>query len=58
MGVEDKKKNMILLDEELGKFNEGKLRELRPAFDKNGTITAGNASKLSDGAYFRANKRA
>jgi acetyl-CoA C-acetyltransferase len=26
------------------------LAKLRPAFDKNGTITAGNASKLSDGA--------
>ena len=26
------------------------LGKLRPAFDKNGTITAGNASQISDGA--------
>ncbi len=36
--------------EEPLKFNEQKLKTLNPAFDKNGTITAGNASSLSDGA--------
>ena len=37
-------------DEEAQRFNEEKLRKLRPAFDKGGTITAGNASSISDGA--------
>ena len=45
----DKKKNVISEDEELGKFNKDKVSSLRPAFDKDGTITAANASKLSDG---------
>jgi acetyl-CoA C-acetyltransferase len=37
-------------DEAPKKFNEEKLRKLRPAFDENGTITAGNASSINDGA--------
>jgi acetyl-CoA C-acetyltransferase len=37
-------------DENLKKFNEEKLRKLRPAFGKEGTITAGNASSINDGA--------
>ncbi len=37
-------------DEEPGRFNEAKLRQLRPAFDKEGTVTAGNASSINDGA--------
>lgn len=37
-------------DENLKRFNEEKLRQLRPAFDKAGTVTAGNASSISDGA--------
>jgi acetyl-CoA C-acetyltransferase len=37
-------------DENLKKFNEEKLRKLRPAFGKDGTITAGNASSINDGA--------
>ena len=37
-------------DEEPGRFNEDKLRELRPAFGKEGTVTAGNASSVNDGA--------
>ena len=46
------KKNDILFntDEEPLRFNEEKLKKLNPAFDKDGTITAGNASSLSDGA--------
>lgn len=44
------KKFLFKNDEEPLKFNEDKLRTLKPAFDKNGTITAGNASSLSDGA--------
>ena len=37
-------------DEEPGRFNEEKLRQLRPAFGKAGTVTAGNASSINDGA--------
>jgi acetyl-CoA C-acetyltransferase len=37
-------------DETPRKFNEEKLRQLRPAFGKEGTVTAGNASSINDGA--------
>lgn len=37
-------------DETPRKFNEEKLRKLRPAFGANGTITAANASSVNDGA--------
>jgi len=37
-------------DEEPGRFNEDKLRGLRPAFDASGSVTAGNASSINDGA--------
>ena len=37
-------------DEEPLKFNQEKLKNLQPVFQKDGTITAGNASSLSDGA--------
>ena len=37
-------------DEEPSKAKFDKIPELRPAFDKTGTITAANASKLNDGA--------
>jgi acetyl-CoA C-acetyltransferase len=37
-------------DENPKKFNEEKLRKLRPAFGEQGTITAGNASSINDGA--------
>jgi acetyl-CoA C-acetyltransferase len=37
-------------DENPKKFNEDKLRQLRAAFGKDGTITAGNASSINDGA--------
>ncbi|HEY0709429.1 MAG TPA: acetyl-CoA C-acyltransferase [Polyangia bacterium] len=37
-------------DEEPGRGDPDKLASLRPAFQKDGTITAGNASSLSDGA--------
>lgn len=41
---------VIDTDEEPGKGNPAKLPSLRPAFDKNGTVTAGNASSINDGA--------
>jgi acetyl-CoA C-acetyltransferase len=37
-------------DEEPGKGDPAKFDKLRPAFDANGTITAGNASSIDDGA--------
>jgi acetyl-CoA C-acetyltransferase len=37
-------------DEEPARFNEDKLRALRPAFGSDGTVTAGNASSINDGA--------
>lgn len=40
----------IEVDEEPGKARFDKMLELRPAFDKEGSITAANASKINDGA--------
>lgn len=37
-------------DEEPGKANLDKMSKLRPAFDKEGSVTAANASKINDGA--------
>lgn len=37
-------------DEEPGKVDFAKISTLRPAFEKEGTITAANASKINDGA--------
>jgi len=41
---------LVSEDEQPKRFNEEKLRQLRPAFGKDGTITAGNASSINDGA--------
>jgi acetyl-CoA C-acetyltransferase len=41
---------MVKEDENPKKFNEEKLRKLRPAFGEKGTVTAGNASSINDGA--------
>lgn len=41
---------VVAEDEEPRRFNEEKFRSLRPAFNKDGTCTAGNASSISDGA--------
>jgi acetyl-CoA C-acetyltransferase len=40
----------VSTDEGPAKFNEPKLRALKPAFAADGTITAGNASSIGDGA--------
>ena len=40
----------FIVDEEPLRFNKDKLLKLKPAFDASGSITAGNASSLSDGA--------
>jgi len=44
------KKKVIENDEELEKVNFAKIAKLRPAFQKTGTVTAGNAAAISDGA--------
>jgi acetyl-CoA C-acetyltransferase len=51
---------MVTLDEEPGRGNPSKVPELRPAFAKDGTITAANASKIDDGgcALVLASERA
>lgn len=49
--IADKKGTKIInTDEEPGKGDISKLSGLRPAFEKEGTVTAGNASSLNDGA--------
>ncbi len=44
------KTTVVSADEGPAKFDEAKLRALKPAFGSEGTITAGNASSISDGA--------
>ncbi len=41
---------LVAEDEEPGRADFAKMRTLRPAFDKEGTVTAANASKINDGA--------
>src|SRR5262245_35256632 len=49
--IESKKGEIIFdTDEEPGKGSIDKLPSLKPAFDKAGTVTAGNASSINDGA--------
>jgi acetyl-CoA C-acetyltransferase len=44
------KTTIVSEDEGLNKFDETKMRGLRAAFNKDGTVTAGNASSINDGA--------
>ncbi len=49
--IKGKKGDMVITeDEEPGKANFEKMLTLKPAFQKDGTITAANASKINDGA--------
>ena len=49
--IADKKGTIkVEQDEEPGRGNIEKLAGLRPAFQKDGTVTAGNASSINDGA--------
>lgn len=50
--VSDRKGNVtkVKMDEELDKVNFDKIPQLRPVFDKEGTVTAANASGINDGA--------
>lgn len=40
---------VVSVDEEFSGFNAEKMATLKPAFQKDGTVTAANASKLNDG---------
>ena len=42
--------SVVKIDEQPGKANPDKIPTLRPAFAKDGTVTAANASSISDGA--------
>lgn len=44
------KTTTVTADEGPTRFDEAKLRALKPAFGPEGTITAGNASRINDGA--------
>jgi acetyl-CoA C-acetyltransferase len=46
----DKRRIDVSEDEQPRRFNEEKLRSLKPAFAEDGTITAGSASSINDGA--------
>ena len=50
IAVRGKDPVIVTKDEEYTKVNFEKLKTLKPAFEKEGTITAANASKLNDGA--------
>ena len=49
--VPGKPKPLVIRDDErLARFDEAKMRRLSPAFKPDGTVTAGNASGMNDGA--------
>ena len=50
--VKDRRGNVseVSIDDELGKADFEKMTKLKPAFGKEGTVTAANASKINDGA--------
>ena len=45
-----KGEKVVTIDEQPGKANLDKIPQLRPAFKKDGTVTAANSSSISDGA--------
>ncbi|KAH7301013.1 hypothetical protein KP509_23G008000 [Ceratopteris richardii] len=49
-GARGKPSVLVEKDEGIDKLDATKLRKLRPAFKEGGTVTAGNASSISDGA--------
>jgi acetyl-CoA C-acetyltransferase len=49
-GAKDGQGTVVDKDEEPGNLRKDKVATLRPAFQKNGTVTAANSSKLNDGA--------
>ncbi|KAL3687236.1 hypothetical protein R1sor_013545 [Riccia sorocarpa] len=49
-GARGKPSVIVAKDDGVDKLDAAKLRKLRPAFKEGGTVTAGNASSISDGA--------
>ncbi|KAI5059217.1 hypothetical protein GOP47_0025536 [Adiantum capillus-veneris] len=49
-GARGKPSVIVEKDEGIDKLDAAKLKKLRPAFKEGGTVTAGNASSISDGA--------
>lgn len=49
-GIRGKPDTVVDKDDEPKNFNESKTKSLKPSFKKDGTVTAANASPLSDGA--------
>ncbi|KAK3624519.1 erg10, acetyl-CoA C-acetyltransferase [Elasticomyces elasticus] len=49
-GARGKPDTTVSQDQEPSNFNESKSKTLKPSFKKDGTVTAANASPLSDGA--------
>jgi acetyl-CoA C-acetyltransferase len=47
---EGKGEKVVDTDEGPGKYNKEKMPQLRPAFGKDGTVTAANAASINDGA--------
>ena len=47
---EGKSESLVTTDEEPGKAKLEKIPQLKPVFEKDGTVTAANASSLNDGA--------
>ena len=52
MKITDRRGNVTIVDkdEEVSRVNFEKIPNLRPVFDKEGTVTAANASSINDGA--------
>jgi acetyl-CoA C-acetyltransferase len=50
VALETRKGETVDTDEQPGKARPEKIRKLRPAFDKSGSVTAANSSSISDGA--------
>lgn len=52
MNVKDRRGNVteVVRDEEIDRVNFDKIPTLRPVFDKEGSVTAANASSINDGA--------
>ena len=50
--IKDRKGNLseVVEDDEPPRANFEKMKKIRPAFEKDGTVTAANASKINDGA--------
>lgn len=49
--IQDRKGDMVVSEDETpGKVNPDKIPQLKPAFKKDGTVTAANSSSISDGA--------